>query len=116
MVSFTSSEVLRRAPLLRLTVFYTCSFLKQQHFGSGVFEGVVCFGFYLPMFTVCERGSSRRGRGINELGLYWIFKRELLAAYIIFSRVLVPSGSPQKYFFVIYPEISAFLSVSLVSS
>lgn len=116
MVSFTSSEVLRRAPLLRLTVFYTCSFLKRQHFGFGFFGGVVCFGFFLPMFTVCERGSSRRGRGINESGLYWIFKSELLAAYIILVMFLCLLEVLRNTSFVIYPEISAFLSVSLVSS
>lgn len=49
------------------------------------------------MFAVCERGSSERGRGINESGLYWIIKTELLAAYIIFSHVPVPSGDLQKF-------------------
>jgi len=74
------------------------------------------------MFTDCEMGSSGTGRGINESGSYWISKSELLAAYIIFSYVPLPSGDLQKFtcffrvFFVISSELSAFLSVSLVSS
>lgn len=62
---------------------------------------VVLFYFYIiiifPMFTVCERGSSRRGRGINDSGLYWIIKSELLAACVIISHVPVHFGDLQKF-------------------
>ena len=60
-------------------------------------RGFLVYFFFLPMFTDCEMGSSGTGRGINESGSYWISKSELLAAYIIFSYVPLPSGDLQKF-------------------
>lgn len=56
---------------------------------------VVGFFFLLTvflMFPVSEKGSSIRGRGISESGLYWIIKSEPLSACIIFSPVPMSSG------------------------
>lgn len=88
---------------------------------------VVGFFFLLTvslMFPVSEKGSSIRGRGISESGLYWIIKSEPLSACIIFSPVPMSSGDLKKftYFFRIFfslvfcPGLGAFVFESLISS
>lgn len=56
---------------------------------------------FFPLFPVSEKGSSVRGRGMNESGFYWIIKSEPPSACIIFSLIPVSSGDLQKftYFF-----------------
>lgn len=89
---------------------------------------VVGFFFTYCLFLLCflslKKGSSIRGRGISESGLYWIIKSEPLSACIIFSPVPMSSGDLKKftYFFRIFfslvfcPGLVAFMFESLISS